>query len=101
MSLATRGAFEKTVPVVCVYDLFACVPRYYSGLHVEVELPERILAPMAAGTAVGRAIVYLGDEPLGQTPLATGEPVNARTPVAILIRLAASVLKKLLTSGVL
>lgn len=101
LSLATKGASEKTVPVVCVYDLFACVPRYYSGLRVEVELPNRIIAPMAAGTVVGRAVVYLGGEPLGQTPLATGEWVNARTPLGILVRLASSVLKKLLTSGVL
>lgn len=101
LSLPTTGAIEKTVPVICVRDLFACVPRYRSGLRVEVELPKAVPAPTAAGTVVGRAIVYLGDQPLGYTPLATGEWVNKRTPLGIFARLASSVLKKLLTSGVL
>lgn len=101
VSLPAKGSFQKTVPIVCVYDLFACVPRDRSGLRVEVDLPKVISAPMAAGTVVGRAVVYLGDDPQGHTPLATGEWINARTPAGVLIRLASSILKKLLTSGIL
>ncbi len=101
LSLPTRGSFSKTAPVVCAGDLSACVPRYATGLSLEVDLPKAIRAPHAAGTVVGKVCIRLGQNVVGSCDLVLGEWVSARTPVSVLVRFLTGLAKRLVSSGVL
>ncbi len=101
LSLPTRGALEKSVPVICARDLLACVPRYAAGLTLGVDLPKAVRAPCPSGKILGRATIHLGQDTVGTAELVAGTWVNARTPAGILVRLASSLVKKLVSSGVL
>ena len=100
-NLPTRNAYADCLPVVCVEDLFACVPQNSTGLVVDVDLPKTIKAPCDFGTLLGRATVRLGDNVVGFTELASGMWLSARTPGGSLIRLVVQLLKKLVSSRVL
>ncbi|HHW18138.1 MAG TPA: D-alanyl-D-alanine carboxypeptidase [Firmicutes bacterium] len=99
LTLPCIGSHEKYVPVQCLQDLSACVPRFAVGLRTEISLPRYVKGNCARGTILGQANLYLGDRVVGYADLVAGSWVNARTPVGVLVRLASSALKTLVSSG--
>lgn len=101
LSLPTRGALEKSVPVICARDLLACVPRHAKDLALGIDLPKAVKAPCPSGKVLGRATIHLGHSVVGTTELVAGDCVNPRTPAGVLVRLASLLVKKLVSAGVL
>lgn len=97
ITLPCIGALEKYVPIRCLQDLYACVPRYSLGLRVEVNLPTFIKPPCPEGMVLGQATVYLGDQAVGYSDLVAGCWVNPRNCASVLVHLASLVVKRLVT----
>ena len=57
-------------------DNVACTLLEGEQPHLQVELPGLLLAPVKAGTPVGRAAVWLGDACLGETALVLAQDID-------------------------
>lgn len=100
LTLPVSRSAAKRVPVLCLTDLAACIPRHVLGLTIEVDLPDRIY-PCSAGTVVGQATLCLGEQVVGYSDLVTGEWISLRTPLRILACLAAKTITFLSSIGLL
>lgn len=68
---------QETVPLGLTNALYVTIPRnQYSLLKANVQMPGQIMAPVAAGTALGSVLVRLGDETLLEPPLVALQAVN-------------------------
>ena len=92
VTLQASNSTEKYVPIHCLKNLHACVPRYALGLRIQVDLPHTIKAPCPAGTVVGQATLCLGDQVVAHSELVTGAWVNPRTPWRLMARLASKLI---------
>ena len=101
LTVRCAGAMEPRVPVVCLTDLYACVPRYSFGIWIDLDLPQELRAPCPAGSLVGHATLRLGDQVVGQAELVTGGWVRKRTPAGVLVRAMSSLTRRLSALGVL
>jgi D-alanyl-D-alanine carboxypeptidase (penicillin-binding protein 5/6) len=64
---------ERELPVTVAEDLHVTVPRgQYAGLSASMELTPRLVAPIAAGTPVGKVRVTLGDRLLLERDVVLG-----------------------------
>lgn len=74
--LRIKGGKVQEAPVGCAEVLTVSVPRTrIADIQVDYELPEKLEAPLAAGTEVGTARVTLDGLELGSVPLVTLEDV--------------------------
>ena len=89
-----KGATQGGVPLVCATDLTGCLPRYSSGVWIDLEVPE-FVTPCPGGTVVGRALLKLGADVVGRADLVAGQWVNKRTPVGDLVRALSSLTRRL------
>jgi len=96
-----RGGTKPEVSAVCVQDLVACVPRYSSGIWIDLDLPRLLEAPCPRGAAIGQARIILGEDVVGSTSLAAGEWVTKRTVSGPLVRLLFSLTKRLSLLGII
>jgi D-alanyl-D-alanine carboxypeptidase (penicillin-binding protein 5/6) len=75
--LRVAGGKRKSVPVAYAEALEVSVPRAREdALEMEIELPEEVSAPLAAGDAVGRAVVRLDGIELGSVAIVAIEGVE-------------------------
>lgn len=71
-----KGA-QETVPLGLSSALFVTIPRnQYDQLKANVQLPGRIMAPVAAGAKLGSVQVKLGDKVLIDPPLTAMQAVE-------------------------
>ncbi|HHY34016.1 MAG TPA: D-alanyl-D-alanine carboxypeptidase [Firmicutes bacterium] len=96
-TVPVRGGIKAAVPLVLEDDIVVCVPRFSTGLRVELDIPEKVRAPVARGAIVGRATAYLGSEPLVSVNLLAEEWVQTLTPLTLLAH-AGALISKLLIS---
>ena len=79
------------VPVVLHADLYATAARgEFTGAHSELEIRPRLVAPLAAGTAVGRLRVRLGNTIVAEAdvfPASAVEPGNLYRRLVDMVRL--------------
>lgn len=67
--------------------LFSAEER--EGLRLAAELPKEVAAPVAQGEKLGKAVLFLGEEPLAEIDLLAGEAARPFTLKERLLRLAA------------
>jgi len=99
--LPASGATDVEVPLVCATDLFACLPRYTSGVWIDLEIPKFISAPCPSGSVLGRALLKHGEDVVGRSDLVAGRWVNKRTPAGDLIRALSSLTRFFVAVGIL
>lgn len=87
----------KTVPVVPIKDISACVPRGSSDLWLDIHLPPSIRRQCSRGTVLGYATVYLGDTPVNSCDLVAGAHVVPRTPVQVAVRLLSWLVREVIS----
>jgi len=100
VTLPGKGATQAAVPLVCADDLIGCLPRYSSGVWIDLEVPDFIEAPCPGGTPLGRVLLKLGEDVVGRTDLVAGQWVNKRTPVGDLVRALSSLARRLALLGI-
>lgn len=101
MEVPVRGGTRSAVSAVCVQDLVACVPRYKSGIWIDLDLPSELRAPCQRGAIIGQARVMLGQDVVGGTSLACGDWVTRKTVSGPLVRLLYSLTKRLSSLGII
>lgn len=100
-TIPALGAVSGQVPLRCATDLWGCVPKEGAGLSINLEVPDYVRAPCPAGATLGRAILELGDEPVGSADLVAAKWVNRRTPAGDLVRALGSAARRLIRLGVM
>lgn len=95
------GAVSGQVALRCAADLLGCVPKDALALSIELEVPRYVKAPCPAGATVGRAVLKLGDDPVGSTDLVAADWVNRRTPAGDLVRALGAAARRLIRLGVM
>jgi D-alanyl-D-alanine carboxypeptidase (penicillin-binding protein 5/6) len=101
ITVPSRNGTLEHVPAVCSDDLIGCVPRYSSGIWIDLDLPAEVGAPCPGGAVIGQAWLRLGEDVVGRADLVAGEWINERTPAGSLVRLLSSLARKLAGLGVL
>lgn len=96
-TVPVRGGLKRQVPVVLEDDIVVCIPRFSTGLRVELDVPKKLRAPVDRGAVVGRATAFLGNEPLVSVNLLADEWVELLTPLNLLAH-AGALISKLLIS---
>lgn len=100
VTLPVSHSATRQVPIVCMNDLDACIPKNAFGLRIELDLPDRIY-PCPAGTIVGQATLRLGEQVVGYSDLATGIWTSPSTPLRLVACLASKTIAILLSLGLL
>lgn len=101
VTLPASRSTEKHVPVLCLTDLSACIPKHILGLRIEVDLPSRVVPPCPAGTILGQATLCLGNQVVGYSDLVAGVWVNPKTPLRAVVYLASKVITLFCNLGLL
>jgi len=71
-----KGEIES-LPLGLTKDLYVTIPRgRYESLNASMNINNRIVAPVAAGTALGSVKVMLGDDLVAEQPLISLQSVN-------------------------
>jgi D-alanyl-D-alanine carboxypeptidase (penicillin-binding protein 5/6) len=74
--LAVKGGKLKTAGLVFTQPLVVGVRKARAGdVTLRYELPDRIEAPAAVGTVIGKAVAELDGRPLGEVPIALSAAV--------------------------
>lgn len=88
---------QKTVPVVPLSDIRACIPQGSSSkVHLDIRLPPSVRRQCKRGTVLGYATFYLGDVPLGSFDLAAGIPVHPPSALRTLVTWLAWLIKSIM-----
>ncbi len=75
-TLRIKGGKQREAPVGCATTLTVSVPRdRIDDVVIEYRLPEKLEAPLTAGTEVGVAVALLDEFELGTVPVVTLEEV--------------------------
>ncbi len=96
-TVPVSGGLKRQVPLVLEDDIVVCIPRFSTGLRVELDVPKKVRAPVARGAIVGRATAFLGSEPLVSVNLLADEWVELLTLLNLLAH-AGALISKLLIS---
>lgn len=98
-TVPVRRGLKQRIPLILEDDIVVCIPRSSMGLRVELDVPEKVRAPVARGAIVGRATAYLGSEPLVSVNLLAEEWVELLTPLNLLAHAGALISKLLISSS--
>lgn len=85
--LPVDSAFEDSVPLLYELPAFTLLLRDDEQLHARVSLPDRLQAPVSAGSLVGHIEFYVDDVLLQMEPVFAGEAAVLRSRSACLHRL--------------
>ncbi|MBE3520368.1 MAG: D-alanyl-D-alanine carboxypeptidase [Firmicutes bacterium] len=98
-TVPVTGGLKAEVPLVLADDIVVCIPRFSTGLRVELDVPGEVRAPVARGAIVGRATAYLGSKPLVSVNLLAEERVQRLTPLNLLVQAGALISKIMISSS--
>ena len=85
--LPVDGGMKDTVTLVASPFSVALPKEKIAAVRAEVELPNRLSAPLAPGDVVGRVLYTLDGETVGETPITVAERVDKISFFEILRRL--------------
>lgn len=85
--LPVDGGVKDQVSLVAAPFSVALPKEKISSVKAEVELPERLLAPLSCGDVVGRVVYSLDGETIGESPITVSDGVEKISFFEILRRL--------------